>query len=208
MIGRSLVSQSRTASWLTPIPRRARISLRQHGVSRNCRRQNTTKAMMSLGRQVRFSTPALRSLSCRPQVWQRKRRYPCAVSSGRSVTAADPQQTQFIPIVHLSSSPAALRQQFKGCQMVSGASADRTVVPRDHLGLSACSYRSDAIAPGVYSPMKRRPGRAWAGSPPWSSASACGRKPGWPPGPPRAVRMIRSSACGSRRRHSAPGRGE
>ncbi len=67
MIGSSLLSQSLTASWLTSIPRMTMISLRSRNVSRKCRRQNTTKAMTSLGRQVQFSTCALRSLNCRPK---------------------------------------------------------------------------------------------------------------------------------------------
>ena len=49
----------------------------------------TTSAITSLGYYVRFSRPALRSLNCLPQVWQRNRRYPRAVRSGRSVAARD-----------------------------------------------------------------------------------------------------------------------
>jgi hypothetical protein len=45
----------RNSTMTDPNPRSAVISLRQHGVSRYRSRQNTTKAMMSLGRQVRFS---------------------------------------------------------------------------------------------------------------------------------------------------------
>ena len=74
MSGSSFVSQSRTASWLTSMPRRAIISLRSRRVSRYRSRQDTTKAMMSLGRQARFNTPRLRSLNCRPQSRQRNRR--------------------------------------------------------------------------------------------------------------------------------------
>src|SRR3954454_24929690 len=62
--------------------------------------------MTSEGYWARFSRLALRSLNCLPQSRQRNRRYPWAVHSGRSVTAADPQHTQSIPGPHTTEPEA------------------------------------------------------------------------------------------------------
>ncbi len=97
MIGSSFASQSRTASWLASIPRSARISLRSRSVSLKRSRQSITKAMMWPGTQIRFSTPALGSFYCRPAGPAPEASMRLAVTSRRSVTAPDPQQTQFAP---------------------------------------------------------------------------------------------------------------
>jgi hypothetical protein len=54
--------------------------------------------MMSLGSDARFRTPSLRSLNYLLQSRHLNRRYACAVCSRLSVTAAEPQPTQSIPL--------------------------------------------------------------------------------------------------------------
>ena len=110
-------------------------------------RQNTTNATMSLGNDARSRTPSLRSLNCVPQFRHRNRRYPCAVRSGGSVTAAEPQPTQSMAI---SPRPPAILGKLTPC----------AYPPREARGvteplLARCTSGPNPWVCGVHPPANR-----------------------------------------------------